>query len=57
MNTEINLGEVAYILRALNWYEDRLRLIRDDTYEEEEKNIISAIREKLSTKLKDETYL
>lgn len=53
----INLGEVAYILRALNWYEDKLRNIDVEYFDEEETEIVQHIREKLSSTLKDETYL
>lgn len=57
MKTNINLGEVAYILRALNWYEDKLRNIDVEYFDEEETEIVQHIREKLSLTLKDETYL
>lgn len=57
MKTNINLGEVAYILRALNWYEDKLRNIDVEYFDEEETEIVQHIREKLSSTLKDETYL
>lgn len=54
---KINLGEVAYILRALNWYEDRLSNVRDDLIDDEEIEIIKHMREKLSYQLREETYL
>ena len=54
---KINLGEVAYILRALNWYEDRLGNVRDDFIDDEEIEIIKHVRERLSGELREETYL
>lgn len=57
MSVKVNLGEVAYILRALNWYEDKLLNIDDGYLDEEETEIVQHIREKLSSTLKDETYL